>query len=74
MISVSCYISFECDSTTTENRYQDDFNASEVPSAFYIDVADVNGADVYEPQSEYYLFSSTESDNSTNGNIGLKEM
>ena len=46
---------------------------TEVPLALELEVYDVNGADVYEPGSEYYQFSCTDSENWIHGNIDLKK-
>ena len=43
-------------------------------SALELDVYNMNGAENYEPGSEFYQFEFTDSDNSTKGNIAWNEM
>ena len=73
-ISFSCCSLFSCEVTTKEYGYEDDSNKTEVQPALELDVYKMNGADFYKPGSEYNQFSSTDSDNSTNGNIDWIEL
>ena len=68
-ISFSCCSLFSCGVTTTEYRHKDDSNKTEVQPALELDVYNLNGAELFEPGSEYYQFNSTGFDNSTNGNL-----
>ena len=70
MISVRCCSLF----TTADYGYEYDFHATEVPPTLEIELYIVNGADFYEPGSEFNQLNSTDSDNSTNKNIDWKEV
>ena len=54
MIWVSCCSLFECDDTTTEDGYEDKFDATEKPPVSEVDVYDMNEAGVYQPGKEFY--------------------
>ena len=72
-ISFSCCSLLSCAVTTTEIRFEDDFKKTEVQPALEIDFYNLNEADCYEPVSAFYQLNSTDSDNSTKGNIDWNE-
>ena len=73
-IFFSCCSFFSLGVTTTEYGCEDESNKTEVQPAMERDVCKMTGADFHEPGSEYCQFNSTNSENSTNGNIDWNEM